>query len=163
MIYFIEGVDKTGKSTASKKLAEKLGAEYQHYSKPDKDPSDYFFPAISAHLDGKDVVCDRYILGEKIYAKVKGTPSQWKEGAYEDMLLQLEKLHATLIVCWEYPKTVKQRFVELGEDFITPKQAMKVQNAFRREAKRIAEAYPGLIVMEYKPSSNLLRFISKMV
>lgn len=163
MIYLVEGVDCAGKSTFSKKLAENLGAEYQHYSKPDKDPSDYFFPALSAHLDGKTVVCDRHALGEMIYAKVKKEKSQWKDGAYEAMLQQLNDQHATLIVVWEYIRTLKPRFVEKNEQYITIKQGGRVQAAFLKEAKRIADEYPGIMVFTYKPVGNLWRLLSPRV
>jgi thymidylate kinase len=161
-IIMVEGTECVGKTSFCQAWGKILGAEYQHYSKPDKDPYDYFFPALSAHLDGKTVICDRYILGEKIYAKVKGTPSQWKPGAYEEMLSQLNDQHAVLIIVWEYNETIQKRCVELNETFVTPEEAVYIQRLFQKEAKRIASAYPQITVLEYKPSSNLLRFISNV-
>jgi len=118
-------------------------------------------------VDSKDklVVCDRHLLGEIIYAKVKKTPSQWKDGDYDKMLAELNEMGAQIFVVWEYKPLIEKRHKELGETFITPKEGMRVQGLFLREAKRIAEKYPGIIVYTYRPTANgaQIRIISKTI
>jgi len=157
MLVLFEGTDCAGKTTAAKLLAEKLNGEYIHYSKPDKDPFEYFLPAVEKARTGI-VVCDRHLLGEKIYSKVKGTKSEWKDGDYERMLSLLEEIPTFLIHVWEYKELLNKRHTELGETFITQKQQITVQNLFKKECKRIAKQYPKITVLSYKPTSNLIRY-----
>jgi len=156
------GVDKTGKSTIARVISEKLGGEIQHYSKPNRDPYEYFYPALEA-AKTKIVVCDRHLLGERIYSKIKKEPSQWKEGDYERMLKQLGEMHAVICIVWEYKELLKKRHAELREDYITADEMIKVQRLFLKEARRIAEEYPGITVLTYKPTSNLIRLLGKRV
>lgn len=154
MLTIIEGTECVGKTTLAKLIAEKTGAEYQHYGAPSGDAYSHFSPALLAAQSGKGIVCDRHLIGEKIYAKVKKTPSQWAEGDYERMLQELNDMHATIIFCWDYGTVLRKRHTETGETFITPKQMMTVQSLFEKEIKRIAETYKGIIVIRYRPTAN---------
>lgn len=161
MLVIFEGQDKTGKSTTARRLAEAFGAEYQHYSKPDIDPYEYFSKAVKA-AKTELIICDRHLLGEKIYAKVKKTPSQWKEGDYEKMLSEINEMGAVIVITHEPFDLIKRRHKKLGETFITPEEGMKVQALFLKEAKRIAAAYPRILVMKMQPSKNIIESISKI-
>jgi len=150
MMISVEGCDKTGKSQLSKKLAEKFGAEWIHYSKPDKHPLEYFGGAF----EKENVVLDRFILGEKVYAKVKKHASDWTDEEYASYLKKMEDRGAILLVLWDYADKLKARCVEEKETYITPDEAVKVQNLFLKEAKRIAAAYPKLTVFKVRAFSN---------
>lgn len=151
----IEGCDRTGKSTLSHKLEEKYGAEFIHYSKPDKHPLEYFGGAF----EKENVVLDRFILGERVYSKVKGEPSGWTDEEYASYLKKMEDRGAILLVLWDYADKLKQRCIDEKETYITPDEAVKVQNLFLKEAKRIATAYPKITVFKVRAFSNNWRLL----
>jgi len=160
MLIILEGVDKVGKTTAAHKFCEKFNAEYLHFSEPDKDPTDYFIaPVIRAGM-GENIVCDRHLLGEKIYAKAMGRESKWRAGDYESMLSKIEKIPSMLIIAWEDLETIERRFSEEGEDYITFDQAADIQRTFIEEGHRIAQEYPNMLVMTYQPTANSLEMIN---
>jgi len=77
---FIEGLDRTGKTTVSE-LYKKQGYEVVHFSAPSKKykVAGYAGPSyiddimeMYLSLDGKDVVFDRSSYGELVWPKVYG-------------------------------------------------------------------------------------------
>lgn len=154
MLIVLEGVDKVGKSTLSKKLATMFNAVWFHFSKPNQDPYVHFKPPINIANDGDNVVCDRFVLGERIYAKVKGETSQWKEGDYERTLKEMENVGTIILLCWDNAEIIHNRFKELGETYITYDEGLRVQNMFGDEAERISREYPGILVIRVNTRLN---------
>ena len=152
----LEGTDTAGKSALAKRLSEKLGAELFHFGPPTGDASEHFAPVFESVLNGNEVVCDRFILGERIYASVKGTESKWRPGAYDDALSMMNELRATLIIVHEDEETLRRRHAELGETFVTPDEMIEVQRLFLEEAQRIALTHPKITVLLYQPTKNLM-------
>lgn len=161
-LILFEGVDRAGKSSVSKYLANLLGAEWQHYSKPDKDPTEYFKPAIEL-AKTKLVIADRHCLGERVYAKVKKEPSQWTLEAYEAMLSEMEQMKSIIVILHEDHKLLQKRFVEENETYITWEEGKKVQELFLKEGRRIAKEYPGMLVFTYRPSTNCIRKLGNRI
>lgn len=144
MIYILEGTDCAGKTTLAKRIAEKYNAEYMHFSAPPIEDGAYlyFANALTVSLSqGKDVVCDRHCIGEIIYAKIKGTPSTWKNDEYDAMLKILAKNGCIIFFVWEYKDILFRRYDERGETFVTKEEMMKVQRMFHKEIRRIAKVY----------------------
>jgi len=160
-IIILEGVDKAGKSTLGRKLCKMFNAEYQHYSKPDKDPFEYFYPAIAEAKNGKFVVCDRHCLGEIVYSTVKGEPSQWKPGDYELMLSMLEDINATIIHVWENFDNLSRRLKELGDSYVKENEMLEIQGLFDKEVRRISINYPGITCLSFRPTQNFINIIPK--
>jgi len=144
MFIVFEGTDCAGKTTFTKELAKAMGAKYLHFSKPKIDPYTYFSRAFELWDAGKDVVCDRFVLGEMIYAKVFGEKSQWAEGDYERALIGMEMRDAVLVHAWETEATLLKRFKQRGETYVTRSQMLQAQRLFKKEVQRIASAYPGI-------------------
>lgn len=152
----IEGCDKTGKTTLAKTLCDQLNGRFFHYSKPTAHPLEYFKPAFDAlEADPETpVICDRFIVGEKVYAKVKKEPSQWTDDEYASYLKKMEEAGAMLLFLWDYNDQLKKRCEEEKETYVTPREALKVQTYFLKEAKRIAKAYPRLLVFKVRVFTN---------
>jgi tRNA uridine 5-carbamoylmethylation protein Kti12 len=73
MIIFIEGIDKSGKSTLAKYLAKAFNLEIQHLSKPKtKDPFIEYSDLIENLTS--PIIYDRTFLGEYVYANL------WRNG-----------------------------------------------------------------------------------
>lgn len=71
MIIILEGCDGSGKTTLAKHLVEKYGLEYRHEGPPPPDvhPLQYYGAILDA-ARGKNVVFDRFALGERVYGPV---------------------------------------------------------------------------------------------
>lgn len=158
-IILICGVDKAGKSTFARKLCAALGGEYQHYSKPDIDPYEYFSPALSLAESGKLIVCDRHCVGEKVYAEVKHEESKWKPGDYEKMLEKLESMHASIFHVWESQENLHRRLKELGDNYVKENEMMLIQELFAKEISRIAKVYPGITCLSFRPTYNFINIL----
>lgn len=87
----IEGIDRSGKSTAAEKYRD-LGYEVVHLSAPDKKYSKpgYIGPGYVDEMldlymkyDGKDVVFDRTIYGELVWPEVFGRKPMLTEDDFE--------------------------------------------------------------------------------
>lgn len=84
MWIFLEGLDRTGKSTVAEKLKAQ-GFQVVHMSAPDKKymqegytgPS-YFEDIVQMYMgySGQDVLFDRTVYGEKIWPQIYGRPAQ---------------------------------------------------------------------------------------
>ena len=106
----IEGVDRSGKSTAAEYYKES-GYEVFHMSAPDKKYSEpgYTGPSYQdecmdtyMHFDGKDVVFDRSIYGEKVWADVYGRKSMLSIEDFEP-LKEMEESNQTEYILMHDP------------------------------------------------------------
>lgn len=65
MFIFVEGIDRSGKSTLCNAIVKRFGCEYRHFGKPGKQPAtEYARYALAAN---GNVILDRFYLGELVY------------------------------------------------------------------------------------------------
>jgi thymidylate kinase len=81
MIYIVEGTDGSGKSTVAREIVAQTRAEYLHTGAPSM-PHLVEYTAPLVPYEGKDVVLDRWHLGERVYGTLyRGgcglTPIAW--------------------------------------------------------------------------------------
>lgn len=88
---FLEGLDRTGKSTVAE-LYRNKGFEVVHMSAPDKKyrqpgyiGQSYFEDIVELYMkyDGRDILFDRSVYGELVWPKVYGREPQLSEDDFE--------------------------------------------------------------------------------
>jgi len=71
MIVLIEGPDGAGKTILAKKLVDRFGLEYRHEGPPPKHVEPlYHYGTLLDSFRGRNVVFDRFALGERVYGPV---------------------------------------------------------------------------------------------
>lgn len=95
MITIIEGVDGTGKTTFAKRLAEERGAMYLHADKP---LTGSWFTEYIEPLSRKNVICDRWHVGEVVWPTVFQRPSLFNSSTFDECNQYLARIGAELIV-----------------------------------------------------------------
>jgi hypothetical protein len=72
MIIVIEGVDRTGKTTLARDLAEMIDGTYMHWGAPEHaNWYDEYLAPLEGH-DDDHLVIDRHYLGELIWPRILG-------------------------------------------------------------------------------------------
>ena len=134
MFVIIEGLDRSGKSTLANSIKNKLDYfEIIHCSKPKTDDPYQEYLEMFQKYDGKDVIFDRFYLGEYVYSNLyrggcKITPFQfWTL----DMLAQRNA--ACLIYSKTSPEVILKRCIDTNEGkdvFDFEKDIDKASNLF---------------------------------
>lgn len=149
MMIVITGVDKTGKSTLSRKLVALFGWNYMHFSKPPVDAVGYFGVALKGE---GNIIVDRWIEGDAIYAKVCGHKRRLSKKQHDILLKKAIMKGLIYIFCHSNPVDIKQRFKQDKEKFLHPKLIKDVQNLMLDEAMRMAslEKFPVFLLDNFK-------------
>jgi len=70
----IEGLDRTGKTTLARALADRWGLRYRHFSKPEEHPLEEYGRVFEGHA--RDLVIDRFHIGETVWPTIFSRTSQ---------------------------------------------------------------------------------------
>ena len=159
MMLVVTGIDKTGKSTLSRKLADFLQAEYKHFSKPPVKAHAYF-AEVFKHKARKHVVVDRWCEGDYIYAKGMGHEQRLTVHELDSLLKEAEAKGLIYIFCWDHEVDVRRRFKHEKETFVPPNKIGKIQKLFLDEAKRLASRYtfPVLLMNNFTNELEVLSY-----
>lgn len=130
MIVNITGMDATGKSTLSERLATELSAKYTHFSNPKdmEDGKQQYFSFLDNVDSSKNYVCDRFHDGEWVYAPIY-------RGYIADYMNEIEnKIRNTDKYMLAYItadlNTIVERIKVRGEDFVKEEHYQMVLNNF---------------------------------
>jgi hypothetical protein len=145
VLIIVEGPDGAGKTTLVERLYTRLrGDEYRrtphrlHARPPKEHPLDeYETPLLGYHPGGdRDVICDRWHLGEAVYPAILRRPTQWDVAVSRHISAFLASRGA-LLVLLEPPDDVIDRTVtERGDDTVTADQAVAALSVYRRAIMR---------------------------
>lgn len=137
LVIFIEGVDRTGKTTLANKLAEAFDLDYTHCSKPKTDNP---FIEYSDTIDSiqKNSVFDRGYLGEFVYANLwRGgcniTAKQFEE---LDLACHFKFQYVILIHATAPIEVIKERCIKDGEDLLKLEDIKKCSDLFQEIVDR---------------------------
>lgn len=158
MIFVIEGIDKVGKTTFSRKLADFLQAEWIHFSKPPAKAYDYF-GEVFKKTKRKHIVVDRWASGDAAYATGMGHERRLTDHELDSLMKQLEERGAVWIFMWDHEKEVRRRFLHEKETFTPVNKIAKIQRLFMEEAYRLASQY-SFPVLIHNSFSNQLEILS---
>lgn len=112
MITIIEGVDGTGKTTFAKRLAEERGAMYLHADKP---VTKSWFTEYIEPLSRKNIVCDRWHLGEIVWPTVFKRPSLFNAGTFDECNRYMAQIGCELIVLTRSDDGITRELLSRGE------------------------------------------------
>ena len=108
MLILIEGADCAGKSVLSGRLIESLrraepdaDVRYLHSGPPTEHPLDEYAWPLTGYRPGTGVhyVCDRWHVGEDVYPRVTGRPTDMTDGVRAWIELFLRSRGALLVHC----------------------------------------------------------------
>jgi thymidylate kinase len=145
MLVFIEGTDRTGKSTLAKLLAIHLGCYIEHCSKPKtKDPYVEYVTMLERASLSRNMVFDRGYLGEYVYSNLwRGGcnihPKEFK--ALDDIAI---RQGAIVIHAYAPPDVILERCIREGEELLKPEQISRCNQLFEE-----AMAFTTLPVYKY--------------
>jgi thymidylate kinase len=136
VLILIEGADGTGKSTLAGRILDAVGGgTYLHASAPVRHPLvEYTEPLSREPAWERNIVCDRWHLGELVYGpRYRGksglTPEQFT--AVDQFL---DELGAVLVVLWDDIPRLLDRHAERGER-VSAIDLAEDSAAFRRLAR----------------------------
>lgn len=112
------GSDGAGKSTIAQSLNEKLGYEVHHFGPP-KNHEDGFYQYTNFIINNdKDVICDRFHEGERIFAPLyRGYEAEYFPDLERTLM---KKFDVTLVLIHAPFNVIEHRLQERGEDFVKP-------------------------------------------
>lgn len=87
MLIVIEGLDRTGKTTLARGLADRYKLEYRHFDKPEQHPLDEYVRPIERPVRA---VFDRYHVGESVWPEIFKRSSEFDATMmlYVDLVLR---------------------------------------------------------------------------
>lgn len=137
MLIFIEGTDRTGKSTLAKMLANYLVCLYEHCSKPrTNDPYREYENMLKKAKGFISLVYDRGYLGEYVYSRL------WRGGCKitDEQFKSLDRLaiqqNAILIHAFAPDEVILERCKQVGEELLKPEQIQKCSSLFEEIASK---------------------------
>lgn len=131
MIYLLEGVDCSGKSTLAKKLQKTFGGEIVHVVQPktlaEQDRVPFYKDLIDSH---DNLILDRGWYSDLVYGEFyrKQADIEWSE-IYE-IEIYLKKKGCMIIHCTDTAEALWDRVLERGDDTI--KSYSELSNLKRR-------------------------------
>lgn len=124
MLIIIEGVDRTGKSTLARRIADRIGADVRHYSKPERHPLAEYERDLDDYVpgSGRHVVIDRFHWGETIWPELFRRPTEFTDEMFYHVELFLQSRGALMIHATADPDQLRRRFVgePLDPELIEP-------------------------------------------
>lgn len=167
MKVFLEGSDKTGKSTLAKLIAIDLGCYIEHCAKPKtQDPYVEYVGMLQAATAQRNLVFDRGYLGEYVYSNLwrggcKITPKEFRA------LDEIAKDQQSIVIHTFAPEEViHHRCQKDGEELLQPHQITRCLELFEEIIatttlpvhKYDSSLYTPAQFMEYiKPTLNRMR------
>lgn len=117
MFIVLEGIDKQGKSSLARHLAEKTGWEIVKFSKPKGDP---YIEYMEFLLNRKEpAILDRYYLGELAYGPVKRGKAGLNTWQVRNIERLLQARNSLNIYCWTDELTTRFNFKNEKEEYLT--------------------------------------------
>lgn len=164
MLVYIEGTDRTGKSTLAKLIAIHLGCYIEHCSKPKTDdPFSEYKEMIEKAVKHRNLVFDRGYLGEYVYANLwrggcKITPEQFRE-------LDLISFQVPSIVIHAYasPEVILERCKREGEDLLKPEQIHRCSQLFDEIMKKTALPVYAYDSEAFTPHEYMRKVVQKLI
>lgn len=112
-LIIIEGLDRTGKSTLAKLLADP--DEPLHFSKPERHPLDEYLEPIARWLPDETLIIDRYHLGETVWPTIFNRPTVYDVPMHAYVELALKARGALLVLTTRDMDDLKAHLVRDGE------------------------------------------------
>lgn len=132
MLIFIEGCDRTGKSTIAEMIAKNTFSKVVHCSKPKtSDPFNEYLEMLLSYRDCQTMVFDRGYLGEFVYSQL------WRDGCKitPEQFHILDKValskRAVVIHAFADSATILKRCEQVGEDLLKPDQVSRCLSLFQ--------------------------------
>lgn len=139
-IIILEGIDRAGKSTFAKWLADNKGFRQFHFGKPDGNAfveyADFLFNTVEPNAEKDDFVIDRYMYGEFVYAPIYGRKTHMDYHKLRFLESYFAKYDTRLVIA-ENPLDENWRLIqEENEGIITSVEAaIGIREYFRSLAK----------------------------
>lgn len=164
MIIVLTGCDKVGKTTLANTIANLPLFSYHHCSRAEGDPFEYFYEVIVKAKGlrdvGENLVCDRFIEGDAIYAEVLGHKKSLNKKQF-DLLLELAEEHDLIYVyMWDNVADIKQRFYDCGESYVPSEKIQRIQELMFESATKMAalDRFPVILYNSFSNSYEILSY-----
>lgn len=139
MLILIEGLDRTGKTTLASAIAEAVGAELYHFSKPEQHPLLEYESWLDDYVpdSGRHVVCDRYHWGETVWPTIYDRPTEYTPEMLLHTELYLESRGALMVYTRSSAESIISR---LDDPYPPPEKVEPALELFRRarQSSRLA-------------------------
>lgn len=137
----LDGVDCTGKTTISEALANKYGCNIVRLT----NGGDRSLMAYLQFTMANNVIHDRTFLSEIVYPKFFNRESRLNVDDIPILFKMLDAFNVQTFILTASPETLRSRFAERGDEFITD---MNVIDQINQEYLRIASLNPQFTVID---------------
>lgn len=131
MIIILEGIDKTGKTTLANLISKRYGFEIVKCSQPKGDPYIEYMTKLH-QAEGKNVVFDRFYLGELAYGPVFRGKTQLSSEQCRNIELKAMSQGCIVIYCYDIPSKISERFKSDGETFAKDEHIQRLMELYSR-------------------------------
>jgi thymidylate kinase len=134
MIIMIEGCDRTGKTTLAKMLAEKLGGQVIHTSKPQTDnPYVEYLEKLASLPRHKILIFDRFYLGEYVYSILWRGGCKISSEQFKKLDHVAANLHKAVVIhACASTETIIERCRREGEELLQEDQVEQCADLFNQ-------------------------------
>jgi len=134
LLIIIEGVDRTGKTSLAKRIADKIDAVVVHAGPPTKHPIEEYQTALDGYspIAGTHLVLDRWHVGEYVWPRIFGRETTFNRAVQKHTAMYMRSRGAYIV--WADRRNLeglKRDLVENNEP-LQPKDLLTAQSLFTR-------------------------------
>lgn len=120
MIYIIEGGEGTGKTTLANFISKHTGYPIKHRSNPktEEERKNMYASYIEGIRSGENMIWDRSFYSEMVYGPIMRDQSYITYAQMLEFEVELSKVGAIVIYCYDDPRAAWKRAQNRGEEYI---------------------------------------------
>lgn len=138
MLFVIEGVDRTGKTSLARRIADKIGAEVVHAGPPTRHPLEEYETALDGYdpRKGNHLILDRWHVGESVWPVIFNRESKYTEAVKRHVHMFMESRGAFVIYARRDSSKLERELVE-NEEPLHPEDLAKAKSLFHDALKYV--------------------------
>jgi thymidylate kinase len=138
MLFLIEGIDGSGKTTLAERLCKRRSMRYEHHGQPRAHPLVEYVDELVSYTpgSGEDVVCDRHYLGELVYGPIYRGKCSMTPAVFKRIETFLKSKGAVLVLMDNDSITLRQRHKDTNESFLKDEDVEVVRYLFEHSFMR---------------------------
>jgi len=159
LLIVIEGVDRTGKSTLARRIAERIGAEVIHAGVPTKGSIEEYETALNGYdpREEEHLVLDRWHVGEYVWPEIFGRESDFDLATRRHVEMFMSSRGATVVYGDRDREKLKKELV-LHNEPLAPEDLERASGLFA-QARTFKAEYVDVWDYDYDGEDKIVNII----